>query len=305
MNILYVAKHENGQGDDEGAIHNALECLGHNVQRVREVAGHRAFKVENCEVCLFHKWEDWNSIQNIQLPKVFWYFDLVEFPDPATEVRNERRREWMRRVMPLVQLGFCTDGDWVNKDKTGKLVLLRQGADQRLAGAGIGGICPHCKRGSTGAPLLFTGIRNGGVARAFFVDEMVTKYQQDFLHIPAGAYGRNLADLIASCQIVVAPDAPVTDHYWSNRVYTTLGYKGFLMHPYCSDLATEYEDGKEIVFYRSRGQLHSFIDHYRSRPEDRERIAAAALDRTLKQHTYLERCKILVKTIQERLKIGV
>src|SRR5690606_959569 len=64
--------------------------------------------------------------------KAFWYFDLVNAQDQSVAARSQQRRAWMNTVLPYVDIGFCTDGDWVANDTSGKLVTLRQGYDQRL-----------------------------------------------------------------------------------------------------------------------------------------------------------------------------
>lgn len=66
-----------------------------------------------------------------------------------------------------------------------------------------------------------------------------------------------------------------------------------MIHPYCADLAKEYEDGKEIVFYTSMEDLKEKIDYYLSHPEERERIRAAGYNKTRKEYTYTQRIKEL------------
>lgn len=296
MRILYVAKHNSGDNDDEGAIAHGLRELGHEVLCVDEtVRGRYILQHTNYDFVLFHKWQDTATLKRLEMPKVFWYFDLVDFPDPMIAGRNRNRMEWMQRTIPEVRVGFCTDGDWVNKDRSGKLVRLLQGADQRIAGTGL-------QQTSRRLKLLFTGTRKGGLGRESFVSEMATNYCGGFTHLgdKNKIHGRALADVIRSADIVVAPDAPITDHYWSNRVYLMLGFGAFLMHPFASTLVRHYTDEKEIVYYRDREELHSKIKYYSERPEERERIAAAGLRRTLEQHTYKHRCQQLVNILKER-----
>lgn len=294
MRIIYVANHGQRNADDEGAITHALTSLGHTVERIHESDGRSARRARG-DWMLFHKWSDLRSLKRVGIPKVFWYPDLVTFPDPTMARRNAARMAWMREVIPLVLLGACTDGDWVARDQTGKLVWLTQGADSRVVGAGVSP-CDDAL-----PPILFTGIRAGGRGRVSFVDEMTINYREAFSHITAGMYGRDLANWIAGSKIVVAPDAPVTDHYWSCRVYHALGFGAFLLHPYCAGLTSHYEDGKEIVYYRTRAELHDKIKYYFDRPEERQRITAAGLERTLREHTYTHRCEVLVSTVERRL----
>lgn len=296
MKILYIGNHEQKTGnDDEGAITYALNQLGHDVQRLRETNARQFEKVEDRELVLFHKWDNIAVLQRMRalgLKCIFWYFDLVEWPDETLKKRNANRRDWMTRTIPNVDLGFCTDGDWVNKDTSGKLIRLTQGADSRIMGLGN-------PAHSTPA-LLFTGTPNGGVQRQSFVDEMQINYRQTF-NCTQNVHREELRNLIAASKICLAPDSPVTDHYWSNRVYNTLGFAGFLLHPYCSTLAEQYTDGDEIIYYNNRDELHKAINYYYHHQEDAKRIAQKGFYKTANEHTYIHRCNQLMATIQQRL----
>lgn len=295
MRIGYVAKHDSGGNDDEGAITYALEKLGHTVLRLQEARGYRADRLD-CDFILFHKWSDTSAMKRCKVPLVFWYFDLVDFPDPTLAERCKKRREWMEHVMPCVHLGFCTDGDWVERDRTGKLVTLRQGADERVVG--LGEREPGYKEAYD---TLFTGIRaGGGSKRVSFVDEIQRTYGDRFYHVTKGVHGRELANLIASSKIVVAPDGPVTDRYWSNRVYNALGFGAFLLHPYCEELLKEYE-GDGMLLYRTREQLHRMIANALAYPSDRKDIAGRGLKITQERFLYRHRCEELIRIVKERL----
>lgn len=312
MRILYVAKHDSGGGDDEGAITHALTALGHEVQRLREERGKYAFRVANrTDLLFFHGWRDVGMLRFFggKAPRVFWNFDLVEWVgDPSLEARNRARLAWMRDVLPHVELGFCTDGDWVERVNSGgagegffpgkgKLYWLMQGADERVIGLGEGWGEPGREEFLT--PLLFLGTAHGA-ARKGWVAELTARYHGHFLHTRRGYYGRDLANRLAGTKVVVAPDVPVTDRYWSNRVYVTLGAGGLLLHPSSAGLAEQYGPDKELVFYRDRGELCEKIDRYLVQPGERRRLALAGLERTRAAHLYQHRCRELLRVVAER-----
>lgn len=298
MRIAYIARHgQVNSNDDEGAIAYALRKLGHDVMLLSEGSGHAVYNLRP-DLVLFHKWSDTNALRRLptRVKKVFWYFDLVEFPDSSLETRNSARRSWMESVTPVVDLGFCTDGDWVAKDSTGKLVWLPQGADERVIGPG------RFADSNVLPSILFTGIgRAGGVGRGNFVQDMMDRYGGRFRQVARGVYGRRMADLISQFGIVVAPDAPITDRYWSNRVYLCLGFGAFLLHPKCVNLLHHYQDAVDIVYYSNRKELHSLIEHYSEQSEKRKIIANSGVLRTFKEHTYRHRCEILLSTVKDRL----
>lgn len=293
MKILYIAKHRNGFNDDEGAIGYALEQLGHEVVRIEERHYTDAKKID-ADFLLLHKFprHKFNYLNKLSLPKVFWYFDLVNYPDTTLKWRNIDRLQWMTKAVKLVDLGFCTDGDWVDRDTTGKLVWLMQGADERVTGI--------YNPDNNYPPILFTGASNRvGRGRQEFIRKMDNKFDSDFNHVASGIYREELGRMISGSKVVVAPDTPVTDRYWSNRVYMALGFGAFMIHKYSKGLARHYEENKEIVFYRDFDELFSLIEAYQS--EDCKRVARNGLSRTMREHTYQHRCETLVKIVREKL----
>ena len=298
MRIAYIAKH--GQlrhtNDDEGAIADALTTLGHSVTCVHE---NSATTIPcGADMLLFHKWHGAPWLKWFKPAKVFWYFDLVDYPTDSTiATRCSMRKQWMRQVVPMVDLGFCTDGDWVAADKTGKLAWLLQGADQRNIDANA----PYEQQ----LPLLFVGsIDRCGQERLTFFNEMRRIYRNGFLSFPRGFYGNALKDLIASCKIAVAPDGPVTDRYWSNRVYVMLGHGAFLLHPWCAELAKQYQDSKHLVYYRNRDHLHALVAQFLESSADRRRISNSGMIHTKQNHTYINRCRQLLDVVKSRLGVS-
>jgi hypothetical protein len=297
MKVIYIAKH--GQfstsNDDEGAITHALRLLGHMVQEINERSVLFPQNIEG-DLCLFHKWDAVEDVQKLRMPKVFWYFDLVDWPDPTLVARFASRREWFSRVLPVADLGFCTDGDWAAKDETGKLEWLPQGFDTRQTEAPV----------TWEYDLLFTGRgRDGGQGRADWL-KAVSNLGYDLLWVERGVYGPALADLTARSKITLCPDEPVTDRYWSNRVYNALGYGGFVLHPYCAKLAEQYRNGVHLHYYSNLGELKAKVAYWLDpkRDAERARIAAAGREWTFIAYSYLRRVQVLLDTVKVRLGVG-
>lgn len=300
MRIIYVANHDAGQYDDEGAITHALAVLGHHVQRLREVKGRRASRLRG-DVLLFHKWHDVSMLRWFegQAFRVFWYFDLVDFHDKSMSQRSLSRMHWMDDIVPHVDLGFCTDGDWVAQDKSGKLFWLPQGADQRS-------MARELWRGATQDRVLFVGTPRGGAARERFVRWMKERYGSRFVHVERGLHGLALREMVQKSRVVVAPDGPVTDRYWSNRLYVMLGHGGFLLHPHSQGAVQQYVPGQELIFYHDREGLDRHVAYY-SNPanaENRLALVEAGLRATRERHTYLHRCRWMMEKITERMRGG-
>lgn len=296
MKVIYVAKHNSGGNDDEGAIAYAIEALGHRVVRVDERAAKnlKSYSISSgADLLLFHKWDNAEMLHRYEgvCPRAFWYFDLVNWPsDPTLNTRCATRMDWMRRITPNVDFGFCTDGDWV-RDNEHKLSWLPQGADERVVGAAAP-IQPEPEE------ILFTGITRGaGRERLKFVEEVAKRFVNQFRQVPYGLHREKLRSVIASTKIVLCPSAPVTDRYWSNRVYNAAGFGAFILHPYSFNMLSQYSANKEVVYYHTMNDLFDSIAFYQEQPEKRERIQAAALERTIKDHLYRHRLTVLLDTI--------
>lgn len=297
--VLYVARHDQvDSNDDEGAVSYALEQLGWEVTKVNEGNPLPEITAE-FSFCLFHKWSQPSVIETLWCPAVFWYFDLVTWPSDATlHRRSSSRMDWMKKTLMLkqVEVGFCTDGDWVAEDKTGKLVCLRQGCDERVTGVGDGSLGVSCD-------VLFTGISNlGGTQRRSFVDDVSRRYGTRFRHYPNGLHGPSLRNQIAAAKVVVCPDSPVTDRYWSNRVYQAMGFGGMVLHPYTKGLADEVQDGDGIVYYHDRADLFDKIDHYVSplSKDENQRCRKRALKVAEGKLTYRHRVESMLHHLKVR-----
>jgi hypothetical protein len=323
VRIIYVAKHDSGGNDDEGAIAHALGKLGHEVIRIPESATNPTRAIEfvgGGDLILFHKWDNSYRPDALKhLPRVFWYFDLVQWYDKTLERRCRNRVNWMNETIRNVDIGFCTDGDWVRQDTTGKLVWLPQGADERVVG--LGGEADGGNHGSGAVKdsmlrkavpgegvgrILFTGIsKGGGASRESFVQEMGKTYGKRFTHVTRGLHGRDLARAIQEHDVYVCPDSPATDRYWSNRIYNAAGFGACILHPWCGEtLHAQYRDDVEVRYYQNRLHLHALIEHYLHAPRERVHLRQAALERTKEQHLYRHRCAELLDVVKERLGVG-
>lgn len=87
------------------------------------------------------------------------------------------------------------------------------------------------------------------------------------------------------------------------RPFEILGCNAFLISGYADDMKNYYEDGKEIVYYDgSTGDLIEKINYYLPRAEERERIAKAGYERTLREHIYEKRFEEIFTKIGLKVK---
>ena len=315
MKILFVARHAGGptsqfaagaDNDDEGAVSWALEQFGHEVIRVQENPRRRTgvdLADINAQLCLFFKWPTAaDELPRLRMPAVGWYFDMARSVegDPTLAPRDAVRVQWLRSVVPLCLAFFMSDGDYVMRDTSGKLVHLMQGSDERVIGPGVAPVP------DTRPPLLFAGMVNHGRRRASHIAELKARYGNRLEVLGDGGparrkHGRELADTMAG-RIVIAPDGPQTDAYMSNRLVQACGFGAFVVHPYCAVAAAMYGPGEGVVYYGDRAECDALIDQYLGPLADRrEAIARAGYKRTLRDNLYRHRAAELIAEVGRRL----
>lgn len=88
-------------------------------------------------------------------------------------------------------------------------------------------------------------------------------------------------------------------HYWSDRVYETMGRGGFMIHPYIKGMEEEFTDGENIVFYEYNNwaQLKEKIDYYLSHDDEREHIRQAGHEFVKENATYNNRLQLMLDTV--------
>lgn len=114
--------------------------------------------------------------------------------------------------------------------------------------------------------------------------------------------GDDLNDLYASVNVVVGDSLCIDfkhEHYWSDRVYETIGRGGFLIMPYIKGLEEEFVDGETIVFYEfgDWDGLKQKIDYYLEHPIERERIRLEGQDWVRQHATYTNRMREMLNII--------
>lgn len=88
-------------------------------------------------------------------------------------------------------------------------------------------------------------------------------------------------------------------HYWSDRVYETLGRGGFIIHPYIKGLDEEFTDKENIVFYEYNNwkQLRELIDYYLTHEDERVKIRDAGHEFVKNNATYNNRLEQMLDIV--------
>ena len=101
----------------------------------------------------------------------------------------------------------------------------------------------------------------------------------------------------ARVALVPEPPAEARDHYWSNRIYLAAATGTPCVVGYVPGIEDYYEDGKEVVFYRTRQELVHAVAALVADPARRKELGDAARKRTLAEHTYDARCETMLGAI--------
>jgi spore maturation protein CgeB len=81
------------------------------------------------------------------------------------------------------------------------------------------------------------------------------------------------------------------------RPFELAGCGAFVISSYVEGMENYYLPDQEMVFYRGREELIQKVLYYLEHPEERQRIAKAGYERTIKEHTYENRFREIFKTI--------
>lgn len=286
MKILYLGNFGNvGSNYVEEDIKSALEELGHEVIPVHE-KDVKTVPNTKADMLLFHKagvgkyisLAEWIEVLNhVVCKKVMWFFDPIQlFRQRETDIET---------IAEYIDYGFLVDDTWRRRHKFNNLYSLKEG---------IGTVYQGKVRDEFKFDIVFVGSLYG--KREEFAGRLKGRYGNRF-HVASNCYGQDLADLSVSTKIIVAPDFPTNEFYWSSRFYLTLGLGGFMVHPDCYGLRDEFEEGKHFAGYKGMNELFMTIDYYLEHEEERKQIQMEGQVRCLEVATFQHRLQTMLDTI--------
>jgi hypothetical protein len=308
VKVLYFGVFEKPY-DTEVYISNTLESMGHQItrQQINNVGPEelRELLKEDFDFILLSKsWfkGNWQSCKEMlkqsKILKVGWFWDLCW----------GTMREHLVYDHPLfsADLVFTTDGGNQEKFKRAKVnhSVIRQGIYEPEAVIGT-------PKQEYKYDVIFVGTdvhktAFGWSHRTELIKFLHETYGPRFKHFGKedGIRNQELNDLYASAKVVVG-DSVVRPHYWSNRIYETLGRGGFLIFPEVPGLDEEFVRYKHFIPYTIRDWqgLKEKIDYYVHHDKEREEIKMAGFEYCKNNHTYRHRCEELIKRVKEFKKI--
>lgn len=113
------------------------------------------------------------------------------------------------------------------------------------------------------------------------------------------AWGREMYEVLRRSKITLNQHGEIAGPYAANmRLFEATGVGAMLLTDWKSNLKDLFEPAKEVVAYRTHEECMELISYYLDHDVEREFIARAGQQRTLRDHTYYQRMTELVEIIR-------
>jgi hypothetical protein len=112
------------------------------------------------------------------------------------------------------------------------------------------------------------------------------------------AWGKDMYKILYNSKITLNFHGRWAGSYANNmRLYEATGVGTLLITDWKENLHELFEPGKEVIAYRTPEECGELIQYYLEHEVEREAIARAGQERTLREHTYYQRMQELVDII--------
>jgi spore maturation protein CgeB len=114
------------------------------------------------------------------------------------------------------------------------------------------------------------------------------------------AWGKEMYQTLSDAKIVFNRHIDVADDYANNmRLYEATGVGTLLITDHKRNMTSMFTPGLEVLTYRHAEECVELVEYYLEHTEEREAIALAGQERTLKEHTYLHRMQELLDIVRK------
>ena len=119
------------------------------------------------------------------------------------------------------------------------------------------------------------------------------------------AWGIDMYHILSRSKITLNHHIDVAQSYANNmRLFEATGVGTLLITDWKENLHEMFEPGKEVVAYKSPEECVELIKYYLEHDEERQTIARAGQQRTLREHTYYQRMEELVRIVSKHLSVS-
>ena len=222
-----------------------------------------------------------------------WYFDACHPAWPHSAAKAAA----LRAVVKYLDWLVMTDHSYPWESEARNFMRLNQGIDpDDFTGE-------PAWAGPRFSDVIFTGgFKGPHEARGGLLAKVADRFS-------LAVFGRNSlarvhgADFFAAYQLarvalVPAPPPPTDREYWSNRIYLAAATGTPCVVGYVPGIEDHYEPGREILAYRTDEECLEAIASLVADPWRREEMGRAARERTLREHTYINRVQTLLEALR-------
>lgn len=115
-------------------------------------------------------------------------------------------------------------------------------------------------------------------------------------------WGKEMYQILSDAKIVFNRHIDVAGDYANNmRLYEGTGVGTLLITDHKKNMGSMFTPGREVLTYRHAEECAELVEYYLEHTEEREAIALAGQERTLKEHTYLHRMQELLDIVRKYL----
>ena len=115
------------------------------------------------------------------------------------------------------------------------------------------------------------------------------------------AYPEDYQKVCSGAKIILGQNAVVRDLYFSNRVWYTLGCRGFFLTFYTPRMEEIFERGVHLDWFHTQEECEEKIRYYLDHPEERERIRQAGYELAHREYSFQKVAERMLQTVRERL----
>lgn len=115
------------------------------------------------------------------------------------------------------------------------------------------------------------------------------------------AWGLKMYQVMCESEMTLNTHGDKAAYAGNMRLYEATGVGTLLITDWKENLHEMFEPGKEVVAYRTPEECAELVQYYLEHNDEREAIARAGQERTLREHTYYRRMQELVDILERYL----
>lgn len=149
---------------------------------------------------------------------------------------------------------------------------------------------------------LLESISNTGKLKIWSFDRAIAMQNTNIKNYYYGElWGIDMFQCLMDSKIILNRHSNLADKEYANnmRLFEATGVGSLLLTDNKKNISNLFDVGKEIIVYNSPGECLELIDFYLKNDTERQKIALAGQNRTLSEHTWLQKMGELVDIIQK------